>query len=56
MVHTVIDTATVPTFSTGNILQGDTAVVAFGAPGSYGYRCSIHNGMQGLVIVTDTVP
>lgn len=56
VVHTVTDTAAIPTFNTGNILLGDTAVVVFGAPGSYGYQCSIHNGMQGLVIVTDTVP
>jgi plastocyanin len=56
VVHTVTDTATVPLFATGNIATADTAMVTFTAPGSYGYRCSIHPTMQGLVIVTDTVP
>jgi plastocyanin len=56
VVHTVIDTATVPLFATGNIAVGDTAIVTFAAPGSYGYRCGIHPTMRGLVIVTDTVP
>jgi plastocyanin len=56
VIHAVIDTATVPRFATGNIAVGDTAMLSFTAPGSYGYRCSIHPSMQGLVIVTDTMP
>jgi len=56
VVHIVTDTATIPVFATGNIAVGDTAIVTFNATGSYGYRCSIHPTMQGLVIVTDTVP
>lgn len=56
VVHTVTDTATVPLFGTGNIAVGDTAIVTFTAPGSYGYRSSVHPTMRGLVIITDTVP
>lgn len=49
--HTVRDTATAPTFDTGIITGGDTASIVFGAIGQYAYRCGIHPGMRGLIIV-----
>lgn len=56
LIHIVRDTAAIALFNTGNIALADTAVVTFNGPGSHGYQCDIHPTMQGLVIVTDTVP
>ena len=50
--HTVTDTATVPAFNLSFGATDDTASTTFTVAGQYGYRCNIHPGMRGLVIVT----
>jgi plastocyanin len=38
-------------FSSGNITGGGTYSYKFTAAGTYPYRCTIHSGMSGMVIV-----
>ena len=39
------------TFSSGNIPPNGTFVATLSAPGSYGYHCSIHPAMTGILTV-----
>ncbi|MCX6673755.1 MAG: cupredoxin family copper-binding protein [Methanothrix sp.] len=41
-------------FDSGVLNPGKKFVFTFNTPGSYGYHCSIHPGMQGTIIVKDT--
>src|SRR5262249_45735532 len=50
--HTVTDTLTPNRFTSRTITTAvDTGSVTFTAAGEYQYKCSIHPGMRGLVIV-----
>ena len=49
--HTVTDTAAARAFDTGAIDPGKTGSVTFTSAGSFPYKCSIHSGMRGLVVV-----
>ena len=51
ILHTVTDTATVPAFDTGGIAPGAVDSITFNAAGNYAYKCTIHQGMRGLVVV-----
>ncbi|MDB5067855.1 MAG: putative Cupredoxin [Chloroflexi bacterium] len=49
-VHTA--TAVDKSFDTGNIEPGKSAGHTFDAPGTFAYRCSIHQYMTGSIVVT----
>ena len=49
--HTVTDTTVANAFSVAFSSKNDTASVVFAATGEFPYKCSIHPGMRGLVIV-----
>ncbi|HEX7414791.1 MAG TPA: cupredoxin domain-containing protein [Bacteroidia bacterium] len=49
MAHTV--TSTSGLFDSGNISSGSTYSHQFTATGTYAYKCTIHSGMSGTVIV-----
>ncbi len=49
MTHTV--TSTSGLFDSGSISSGGTYSHQFATTGSYSYRCTIHSGMTGMVIV-----
>lgn len=51
VTHTVTDTTAANAFDTGNIGSGNVDAVTFAATGEFPYKCSIHPGMRGLVIV-----
>jgi plastocyanin len=50
VVHNI--TADDDSFSSGPFEAGTTFEASFGAPGTYGYHCSIHPTMKGTVTVT----
>jgi plastocyanin len=41
-------------FDSGVLMPGKKFTFKFDAPGSFGYHCSIHQGMQGTIVVTET--
>lgn len=41
-------------FESGALMPGEKYTFTFNAPGNYGYRCSFHPGMQGVITVTGT--
>ncbi len=41
-------------FDSGILMPGEKYAYNFNAPGSYGYHCGIHTGMQGTITVTGT--
>ncbi|MDQ1261359.1 MAG: Plastocyanin [Euryarchaeota archaeon] len=41
-------------FDSGVLMPGKKFDFKFNSPGSYGYHCSIHSGMQGTITVTGT--
>lgn len=41
-------------FDSGVLMPGKKFTFTFKTPGSYGYHCSIHSGMQGAITVTGT--
>ena len=41
-------------FDSGVLMPGKKFAFKFNAPGSFGYHCSIHSGMQGTIIVKET--
>jgi plastocyanin len=49
-IHTV--TAADRSFDSGNLAQGQTFSHVFRVPGTYAYRCNIHQYMTGTVVVT----
>jgi plastocyanin len=49
MDHTV--TSTTGAFDSGNLAAGGKFSHAFGAVGSFAYRCTIHAGMSGTIVV-----
>ena len=49
-VHTA--TAATGGFDTGNIAPGQSATIAFTTPGTFAYRCNIHQYMTATVTVT----
>ncbi|MBP9201087.1 MAG: hypothetical protein KBF47_13845 [Gemmatimonadales bacterium] len=49
--HTVTDTTAANAFNVTFSSRNDTASVVFAATGEFPYKCSIHPGMRGLVIV-----
>ncbi len=49
--HTVTDTTAANAFAITLGSGGDTASVVFTIAGEYPYKCSIHPGMRGLVVV-----
>ena len=51
VVHTVVSDIQ-GLFESGAILPGETFSFTFDMPGSYGYHCGIHQGMQGAITVT----
>lgn len=51
VVHTVVSDVQ-GLFESGAILPGETFSFTFNTPGSYGYHCGIHQGMQGAITVT----
>jgi plastocyanin len=57
VAHTVTaGTPAAPTglFDSGNKVNGETFTVAFPTAGTYGYFCSNHAGMHGVVKVTSS--
>jgi len=52
VAHTVTDTTAAAAFSVPLNAFGDTTSVTFTTAGEYPYKCSIHDTMRGLVIVT----
>jgi plastocyanin len=48
--HTVTDTTAAALFNK-NLGPGDTASVVFTTLGNHPYKCTIHTGMRGLVVV-----
>jgi len=51
VTHTVRDTLAANSYDTGFITGGATDSLTFNAAGNYPYKCGVHNGMRGLVIV-----
>jgi plastocyanin len=49
-IHTV--TAADRSFDSGNLAQGQAFSHVFRVPGTYAYRCNIHQYMTGTVVVT----
>jgi len=41
-----------PTFNSGNLNPGNVFVFTFADDGSFNYRCTIHAGMTGTVVVS----
>jgi len=50
LTHTVTDTTAANAF-TRSLGPGDTASVVFTTLGNHPYKCTIHTGMRGLVVV-----
>ena len=51
VLHHVTDTTAAAAFDVA-VTAGDTSSVTFTVAGEYPYKCSIHPGMRGLVVVT----
>ena len=49
--HTVTSTSQTPLFSSGTLGNGGTFSFTFDTPGTYPYRCTLHSGMNGTVVV-----
>ena len=51
--HTATSDSGPGSFDTGDLTTGKSATVTVAEPGTYRYRCSIHNNtMQGTIVVT----
>ena len=42
-------------FESGQLAPGKKYAINFSVPGSYKYHCSIHSGMQGLIVVSGAI-
>jgi plastocyanin len=42
-------------FDTGGIAPGGSASISFDAPGTYGYHCEFHSGMNATVVVVESM-
>lgn len=51
ILHHVTDTTVAAAFDVA-VTTGDTSSVTFNGAGEFPYKCSIHPGMRGLVVVT----
>ena len=52
MLHTASSVTGPAAFNTGNVPGGgDSGVITFTTPGTYNYRCNIHTGMTGQLVV-----
>jgi plastocyanin len=49
--HTVTSTGGNDTYDSGNINAGGTYTHKFTAAGTYNYKCTLHSGMSGTVVV-----
>lgn len=50
--HNVVSNATPRAFRSRTMGTGESFTFTFGEPGTYGYFCSLHPHMQGVVVVT----
>ncbi|HCM28555.1 MAG TPA: amidase [Treponema sp.] len=51
--HNVTSDSGSPSFSSGNLGNGDTFTVTFASAGTWDYHCTIHPGMTGSITVSD---
>ncbi len=53
LTHNVTSDSGSPSFSSGNLTNGDTFTVNFASAGTWDYHCTIHPGMIGSITVSD---